>query len=218
MSTSSSTTSPSTPTSRRTPPLAHRLQEMIASTILDHLPVRNPTIPGTEAIKSRTPELRTPDSPTKTPDTPSPSSIPTDFSLYGLSHCGKCRQPHKYDHVLWARGLVSGYTCRCHRPVVTAAAEEEIPKPPKSWAVCGSCKSFGHKSADCPWQQSKESWDQTYIPATRVKRSHKTSPVKKTKTRDQPPCFHAGLHRLHCPLRYSTCDDSSVNNLSFFED
>lgn len=55
---------------------------------------------------------RSPLRPSAMPPSP-PLSAPTDFMLHGISHCGKCRNLHKYNHILWARGLISGYSCHC---------------------------------------------------------------------------------------------------------
>ena len=56
-----------------------------------------------------------------------------DYFLHGVSHCGMCRNPHKYNHILWARGLISGYSCRCGKKeeARSESSWEEEPSKPK---------------------------------------------------------------------------------------
>src|SRR6266702_7431727 len=56
-------------------------------------------------------------SPTTPRSTVLPASSKTlpDYRQFGLTHCGQCRLPKEYSHTLWARGIVSGWTCRCIR-------------------------------------------------------------------------------------------------------
>ncbi|SRR6266702_212536 len=57
--------------------------------------------------------------PTTTPMSPvlrgsSKANLPS-YRQFGLIHCGQCRLPKEYSHTLWARGIVSGWTCRCDK-------------------------------------------------------------------------------------------------------
>src|SRR6266702_3460249 len=57
--------------------------------------------------------------PPTTPTSPvlrgsSKENLPS-YRQFGLIHCGQCRLPKEYSHTLWARGIVSGWTCRCDK-------------------------------------------------------------------------------------------------------
>ena len=58
------------------------------------------------------------------PPTPTlPIPEPKKNQRYG-EKCPKCKREYLYDHVAWAQGYKSGYTCRC--------PEEETPSKPSS--------------------------------------------------------------------------------------
>ncbi len=44
----------------------------------------------------------------------SQANLPS-YRQFGLIHCGQCQLPKEYLHSLWARGIVSGWTCRCDK-------------------------------------------------------------------------------------------------------
>ncbi len=49
------------------------------------------------------------------------------YRQFGLLHCGQCRLPKEYLHTMWARGIVSGWTCRCDRNPSTPTTSPELP-------------------------------------------------------------------------------------------
>src|SRR6266581_6608844 len=70
-------------------------------------------------MSSSTPREATSSSvtPTTTPTSPvlrGSSNVPS-YRQFGLIHCGQCRLPKEYSHTMWARGIVSGWTCRCDK-------------------------------------------------------------------------------------------------------
>src|SRR6266702_3747138 len=83
---------------------------------------RFPSTPSTPVSMSpSTPREATSSSatPTTTPTSPvlrgsSKANLP-NYRQFGLIHCGQCRLPKEYSHTLWARGIVSGWTCRCDK-------------------------------------------------------------------------------------------------------
>src|SRR6266571_549423 len=84
--------------------------------------VSSPYTPSTPVSMSpSTPREATSSSvtPTTTPTSlvlrgPSKTNLPS-YRQFGLIHCGQCRLPKEYSHTLWARGIVSGWTCRCDK-------------------------------------------------------------------------------------------------------
>ncbi len=82
----------------------------------------SPSTPSTPVSMSpSTPREATSSSvtPTTTPTSPvlrgsSKENLPS-YRQFGLLHCGQCRLPKEYSHTLWARGIVSGWTCRCEK-------------------------------------------------------------------------------------------------------
>ena len=80
-------------------------------------------------------------------------SAPADYFQHGISHCGKCRNPHKYDHILWARGLISGYSCRCDK--------KEDEKSESSWEELPELtprKKDKGKSREVPPKEAREEY------------------------------------------------------------
>src|SRR6266581_289723 len=81
---------------------------------------RSPSTPVTyTSMSSSTPREATSSSatPTTTPTSPvlrGSSNLPS-YRQFGLIHCGQCRLPKEYSHTLWARGIVSSWTCRCNK-------------------------------------------------------------------------------------------------------
>src|SRR6266702_1069707 len=83
---------------------------------------RSPSTPVTyTSMSPSTPREATSSSatPTTTPTSPvlrgsSKENLPS-YRQFGLIHCGQCRLPKEYSHTLWARGIVSGWTCRCDK-------------------------------------------------------------------------------------------------------
>src|SRR6266702_653399 len=82
---------------------------------------RSPSTPSTPvSMSSSTPREAT-SSLSTSPTTPRSTALPAssrtlpDYRQFGLTHCGQCRLPKEYSHTLWARGIVSGWTCRCIR-------------------------------------------------------------------------------------------------------
>src|SRR6266702_4729567 len=79
---------------------------------------RSPSTPVTyTSMSSSTPREATSSSatPTTTPTSQvlrGSSNLP-NYRQFGLIHCGQCRLPKEYSHTMWARGIVSGWTCRC---------------------------------------------------------------------------------------------------------
>src|SRR6266702_1416259 len=91
----------------------------IVSGVMDA--TRSPSTPSnTSPMSPSTPReaaLSLSTSPTTPRSTALPASSRTlpDYRQFGLTHCGHCRLPKEYSHTLWARGIVSGWTCRCIR-------------------------------------------------------------------------------------------------------
>src|SRR6266702_306905 len=62
-----------------------------------------------------------PSSLSTSPTTPRSTALPAlsktlpDYRQFGLTHCGQCRLPREYLHTLRARGIGSGWTCRCDK-------------------------------------------------------------------------------------------------------
>src|SRR6266702_4330092 len=83
-------------------------------------PIVSSSTPSTPvSMSSSTPREATLSSatPTTTPTSPvlrGSSKLPS-YWQFGLIHCGQCRLPKEYLHTLWARGIVSGWTCRCDK-------------------------------------------------------------------------------------------------------
>src|SRR6266702_3704876 len=85
-------------------------------------PIVSPSTPSTPVSMSpSTPREATSSSatPMTTPMSPvlrgsSKENLPS-YRQFGLIHCGQCRLPKEYSHTLWARGIVSGWTCHCDR-------------------------------------------------------------------------------------------------------
>src|SRR6266581_6507619 len=67
--------------------------------------------------------------PTTTPTSPvlrGSSNLPS-YRQFGLIHCGQCRLPKEYSHTMWARGIVSGWTCHCDRTPYIPTHSPELP-------------------------------------------------------------------------------------------
>ena len=69
-----------------------------------------------------------------TPTTPRTTALKTSsranlpsYREFGLLHCGQCRLPKEYSHTLWARGIVSGWTCRCDRTPSSPTTPPDLP-------------------------------------------------------------------------------------------
>ncbi len=85
-------------------------------------PIVSSSTPSTPvSMSSSTPREATSSSatPTTTPTSPvlrgsSKANLPS-YRQFGLIHCGQCRLPKEYSHTMWARGIVSGWTCHCNR-------------------------------------------------------------------------------------------------------
>ncbi len=93
---------------------------------------RSPSTPVTyTSMLSSTPREATSSSvtPTTTPTSPvlrGSSNLPS-YRQFGLIHCGQCRLPKEYSHTLWARGIVSGWTCRCDKEPSPPTPSPELP-------------------------------------------------------------------------------------------
>ncbi len=61
---------------------------------------------------------------TQSPSTP--VNLP-NYRQFELIHCGQCRLPKEYSHTLWARGIVSGWTCRCDRTPSLPTTSPDLP-------------------------------------------------------------------------------------------
>src|SRR6266702_2653821 len=93
-----------------------------------------PSTPSTPvSMSSSTPREATSSSatPTTTPMSPalkgsSKTNLPS-YRQFGLIHCGQCRLPKEYSHTLWARGIVSGWTCHCDRTPSPPTPSPELP-------------------------------------------------------------------------------------------
>ncbi len=96
--------------------------------------VSSPSTPSTPVSMSpSTPREATSSSvtPPTTPTIPvlrgsSKENLPS-YRQFGLIHCGQCRLPKEYLHTLWARGIVSGWTCHCDRTPSSPTTFPELP-------------------------------------------------------------------------------------------
>src|SRR6266702_4702892 len=86
----------------------------------------SPMMPSTprEAASSLSTSPTTPRSTALTAS--SRANLPS-YREFGLIHCGQCQLPKEYSHTLWARGIVSGWTCRCDRTPSTPTTFPELP-------------------------------------------------------------------------------------------
>src|SRR6266702_417641 len=97
-------------------------------------PIVSSSTPSTPvSMSSSTPREATLSSvtPTTTPTSPvlrgsSKENLPS-YRQFGLIHCGQCQLPKEYSHTLWARGIVSGWTCRCNRTPPSPTTFPELP-------------------------------------------------------------------------------------------
>ncbi len=53
----------------------------------------------------------------------SQANLPS-YWQFGLIHCGQCRLPKEYSHTMWARGIVSGWTCHCNRTLAPTTSPD----------------------------------------------------------------------------------------------
>ncbi len=85
-------------------------------------PIVSSSTPSTPvSMSSSTPREATLSSvtPTTTPTSPvlrgsSKENLPS-YRQFGLIHCGQCQLPKEYSHTMWARGIISSWTCHCNR-------------------------------------------------------------------------------------------------------
>ncbi len=118
---------PSSPTNNHLPSHSKIMSARsapIVSTSTPSTPVSmSPSTPREVTLSSVTPPT-TPTSPVLKGS--SRASLP-DWKEFGLVHCGQCRLPKEYLHILWARGIVSGWTCHCDRTPSSPTTSPDLP-------------------------------------------------------------------------------------------
>src|SRR6266702_3823584 len=119
---------PSSPTTTNIPSSHSRIMSARSA------PIVSSSTPSTPvSMSSSTPREATLSSatPPTTPTVPvlmvsSRTNLPS-YRQFGLIHCGQCRLPKEYSHTLWARGIVSGWTCHCDRTPSPPTPSPELP-------------------------------------------------------------------------------------------
>src|SRR6266702_3125785 len=97
--------------SARSAPIVSGVMDATRSPSTPVTPVSmSPSTPR-EATLSLSTSLTTP----RSTALPASSRTLPDYRQFGLTHCGQCRLPKEYSHTLWARGIVSGWTCHCDK-------------------------------------------------------------------------------------------------------
>ncbi len=150
---------PFSPNNQHSPLHPHHMSARSASVSSGAMDAtRSPSTPVTyTSMSPSTPREATSSSatPTSTPTSPvlrGSSNLPS-YQQFGLIHCGQCRLPKEYSHTMWARGIVSGWTCRCdktpsnadllHNAVVEAAKPTTSTDLPLG-QTARDAQGFGH--------------------------------------------------------------------------
>ena len=60
---------------------------------------------------------------------PSPEpEVTNKYKYIGADHCGVCRLPLQYDHIMWSRGLIDGHTCHCEKTSTEPSPPDVTPQ------------------------------------------------------------------------------------------
>ena len=97
-----------------------------------------------------------------------------NYKYISTKHCGTCRLPLQYDHILWSQGLLTGHSCKCGRtssePSPTDNTPEEAPTP-----QLACCTLPMHEDNNCHEPRYWSTMDQYKATLSQGKQAQDTS-------------------------------------------